>query len=79
MRAFVDQSVCMGCGLCAGTAPDVFRMNDNGTAEAYGKRGWDFHVVKTGDTIDVGNGKQLVFVEMRMLHWPDSMATYEKP
>ena len=35
MRAFVDQSVCMGCGLCTGTAPDVFRMNDNGTAEAY--------------------------------------------
>jgi len=42
----------------------------------YGKRGWDFHVVKTGDTLDIGNGKQLVFVEMRMLHWPDSMATY---
>lgn len=37
---------------------------------------WDFHVVKTGDAIDVGNGKQLVFVEMKMLHWPDSMATY---
>lgn len=37
---------------------------------------WDFRVVKTGDTIDVGNGKQLVFVEMKMLHWPDSMATY---
>ncbi|MBQ6986646.1 MAG: flavodoxin domain-containing protein, partial [Oscillibacter sp.] len=28
------------------------------------------------DTLDIGNGKQLVFVEMRMLHWPDSMATY---
>ena len=42
----------------------------------YGKRGWNFHVVKTGDTLDIGNGKQLVFVEMRMLHWPDSMATY---
>lgn len=42
----------------------------------YGKRGWDFRVVKTGDTLDVGNGKQLVFVEMRMLHWPDSMACY---
>ncbi len=37
---------------------------------------WNFRVVKTGDTVDVGNGKQLVFVEMRMLHWPDSMATY---
>ncbi len=37
---------------------------------------WNFKVVKTGDSVDVGNGKQLVFVEMRMLHWPDSMATY---
>ncbi|NMB35236.1 MAG: anaerobic nitric oxide reductase flavorubredoxin [Firmicutes bacterium] len=37
---------------------------------------WNFHVVKTGDKIDLGNGKELVFVEMRMLHWPDSMATY---
>lgn len=37
---------------------------------------WDFHVVKTGDTLDLGNGKQLIFVEMRMLHWPDSMACY---
>lgn len=37
---------------------------------------WNFNVVKTGDTLDVGNGKSLVFVEMRMLHWPDSMASY---
>ncbi|HAF85816.1 MAG TPA: MBL fold hydrolase [Sphaerochaeta sp.] len=37
---------------------------------------WNFKVVKTGDSVDIGNGKSLVFVEMRMLHWPDSMATY---
>ncbi|MGD9570098.1 MAG: flavodoxin domain-containing protein [Sedimentibacter sp.] len=37
---------------------------------------WNFNVVKTGDSVDIGNGKKLVFVEMRMLHWPDSMATY---
>ena len=37
---------------------------------------WNFNVVKTGDTLDIGNGKQLIFVEMPMLHWPDSMATY---
>ena len=37
---------------------------------------WNFNVVKTGDKLDVGNGKELIFVEMRMLHWPDSMATY---
>ncbi|NLL46938.1 MAG: anaerobic nitric oxide reductase flavorubredoxin [Clostridiales bacterium] len=37
---------------------------------------WNFNVVKTGDKIDIGNGKELIFVEMAMLHWPDSMATY---
>ena len=37
---------------------------------------WNYQVVKTGDSLDIGNGKKLVFVEMRMLHWPDSMATY---
>ena len=37
---------------------------------------WNFQVVKTGDSLAIGNGKKLVFVEMRMLHWPDSMATY---
>lgn len=37
---------------------------------------WNFKVVKSGDTLDIGNGKQLIFVEMRMLHWPDSMATF---
>ncbi len=37
---------------------------------------WNFKVVKTGDSVDIGHGKKLVFVEMRMLHWPDSMATY---
>lgn len=37
---------------------------------------WDFHVVRTGDSIDIGNGKSLVFVEAQMLHWPDSMFTY---
>ena len=42
----------------------------------YGKRGWNFHTVKTGDTLEIGNGKKLIFVEMKMLHWPDSMATY---
>ncbi len=37
---------------------------------------WNFVTVKTGDSLDVGNGKKLVFVEMKMLHWPDSMASY---
>lgn len=42
----------------------------------YGKNGWNFHTVKTGDELEVGNGKKLIFIEMKMLHWPDSMASY---
>lgn len=36
---------------------------------------WNLNIVKTGDSVDLGDNK-LVFVEMPMLHWPDSMATY---
>lgn len=36
---------------------------------------WNFKVVKTGDTIELGKNK-LVFVSAPMLHWPDSMFTY---
>ena len=42
----------------------------------YHRPDWNFHVVKTGDELPVSQDKRLVFVEMRMLHWPDSMATY---
>jgi flavorubredoxin len=42
----------------------------------YRRPDWNFRVVKTGDSVEIGNGKKLVFVEMKMLHWPDSMATY---
>jgi len=38
---------------------------------------WNFNVVKTGDSIKTGK-YELVFVEMQMLHWPDSMLTYVK-
>jgi flavorubredoxin len=36
---------------------------------------WDFHPVKTGDKLDLG-GRELIFVEAQMLHWPDSMMCY---
>ena len=37
---------------------------------------WDLHVVKTGDKLSIGNGKELIFIEATMLHWPDSMMCY---
>ena len=36
---------------------------------------WNFQIVKTGDTLNIGDST-LTFVEARMLHWPDSMMTY---
>ncbi len=29
----VDQSLCIGCGACAGTYPDDFQIGDSGLAE----------------------------------------------
>ncbi|MCL5771763.1 MAG: MBL fold metallo-hydrolase, partial [Actinobacteria bacterium] len=36
---------------------------------------WNFIPVKTGDKISLGK-KELIFIEARMLHWPDSMFCY---
>jgi len=36
---------------------------------------WNFVTFKTGDTLDIGSC-QLIFIEARMLHWPDSSFTY---
>ncbi len=36
------------------------------------------HRVKTGDTLDLGQGKELVFYEAPNLHWPETMFSYEK-
>ncbi len=35
MKAAVDRDGCILCGLCASTCPEVFRMGDDGPAEAY--------------------------------------------
>lgn len=37
MEAYVDPEVCIGCELCTTIEPEVFRMNDDGKSEAYGK------------------------------------------
>lgn len=36
---------------------------------------WNFQVVKTGDKLNLGD-KELIFIEAKMLHWPDSMFCY---
>ncbi len=33
MKATIDRSGCIGCGLCPSICPEVFRMADDGLAE----------------------------------------------
>jgi ferredoxin len=32
MKAIVDASACIGCGLCVETCPEVFELNDDNVA-----------------------------------------------
>uniref|UniRef100_A0A7C3M8T0 FprA family A-type flavoprotein n=1 Tax=Archaeoglobus fulgidus TaxID=2234 RepID=A0A7C3M8T0_ARCFL len=68
--------------------PDIMRIAKNATilcsqraregiCKYYNCDGWDIRVVKGGDEIKIGN-RTLTFIDMTMLHWPDSMATYVK-
>ena len=35
MKVTIDRSGCIGCGLCAETCPEVFKIAGDGLAEAY--------------------------------------------
>ncbi|MFC1624462.1 FprA family A-type flavoprotein [Candidatus Omnitrophota bacterium] len=39
------------------------------------KKDWNFNIVNTGDSIDIGK-RHLKFALTPMVHWPDSMVTY---
>lgn len=47
MHAEIDREGCIGCGICADTCPEVFRMDDDNKAEAY--------AAITPDTMDTAN------------------------
>lgn len=34
-EVYVDQQVCIGCGLCVSLVPEVFRLNGDGVSEVY--------------------------------------------
>jgi ferredoxin len=35
MKYHVEEDSCIGCGLCAELCPNVFRLKEDGVAEAY--------------------------------------------
>ena len=69
----------------SGSLPKILDICPNATVitSARGEKGlkrhykkqWNFKSVKTGDTLKIGK-KTLNFVEIPMVHWPDSMVTY---
>ena len=34
MKCFVQRDACIGCGLCEGICPKIFKMDDEGKANA---------------------------------------------
>lgn len=38
-EAFVDQDLCISCGICVNNLPEVFRFADNGRAECFNPSG----------------------------------------
>ena len=38
-EVYVDQDVCIGCGLCSSVVAEVFRLNDAGVSEVYDPAG----------------------------------------
>lgn len=70
----------------SGAIPDIMNIAKNATliCSPNGEKGlkkhfdwdsWNFKVVNTNEKINIGK-RNLSFVLMQMVHWPDSMATY---
>ncbi|MBI4733771.1 MAG: FprA family A-type flavoprotein, partial [Rubrobacteridae bacterium] len=55
----------------------ITEKGKRGFERFYDTTGWNFNIVKSGDTLNTGH-KTLMFLETPMLHWPDSMMTYVK-
>jgi len=54
--------------VCSKKGEEIIRKHNGNPA-------WKFRTVKTGDAINIGKS-DLHFVDMTMIHWPDSMMTF---
>jgi len=50
-------------------------MGKKALLDHYHRKDWPYEVVETGQTLRLGK-KTVQFLEIRMLHWPDSMVSY---
>jgi ferredoxin len=61
-KLWVDQEVCISCGLCVSNCPGVFRFNDAGKAECYDPTGATEREIQDG-AIDA--------CPVQCIHWQD--------
>ena len=69
----------------SGSLPKILEVCPNATVltstrgekglKRHYKKDWKLKVIKTGETLNIGK-RTLHFVEIPMVHWPDSMVTY---
>lgn len=51
MKYHVNEN-CIGCGLCAGTCPEIFEMTDAGTAQALDIEAEGVTAASAGEALD---------------------------
>ncbi|MRR58141.1 MAG: FprA family A-type flavoprotein [Deltaproteobacteria bacterium] len=61
--------------LCPDAVIHITERGKKGLDRFFDTSRWKFHIVKTGDTLNIGKNT-LMFIETPMLHWPDSMMTW---
>lgn len=55
--------------------PIYCTANGKKVIQGHYHKNWNFVEVKTGDRLSLGK-KEMIFIEARMLHWPDTMFSY---
>ncbi|MDD3243898.1 MAG: FprA family A-type flavoprotein [Eubacteriales bacterium] len=71
-----DHSGALAAAVAAApNAPVITTANGKKGLSVYYSPDWNYQVVKTGDTLSLGN-YTLQFVATPMVHWPDNMVTY---
>lgn len=62
MKAKVDQTDCIGCGVCTQICPNAFRLNEQGVAEVYTEITADLEL----STIEAANACPVSVIEVEI-------------
>jgi len=52
-EVYVDQQICIGCGLCVSIVPEAFRLNDAGVSEVHNQAASEAKIQEAIDSCPV--------------------------